>query len=127
MNYVMIPYKCKRIIYHVGRARDQYSSGEIGLVAGGKERKEGRQTVFCTPLDPFKQARVKRTSARAARSLATWPIPRTPQGAGGGGHESGLPAGREEDASETRQDGLLEEMGSHARMRRVDVREWVTS
>ena len=27
---------------------------------------------------PDPQARVKRTSARAARSLATWPIPRTP-------------------------------------------------
>ena len=24
-----------------------------GLVAGGKESKEGRQTVFFTPLDPF--------------------------------------------------------------------------
>ena len=26
---------------------------EIGLVAGGKERKEGRQTIFFIPLDPF--------------------------------------------------------------------------
>ena len=48
MNYVMIPYKWKRFIYHVGRARDQYSIAEIGLVAGGKERKEGRQTIFFT-------------------------------------------------------------------------------
>ena len=29
---------------------------------------------------PDPKARVKRTSARAAESLATWPIPRTPQG-----------------------------------------------
>ena len=36
--------------------------------------------------------------------------------AGGGGYESGLPAGREEDPSETHQDGPLEEMGSKARM-----------
>ena len=52
MNYVMILDKWKRFIYHVGRARDQYSIAEIGLVAGGKERK-GRQTMFFTPLDPF--------------------------------------------------------------------------
>ena len=28
-------------------------SAEIGFVVGGKERKEGRQTIFFTPLDPF--------------------------------------------------------------------------
>ena len=53
MNYVIIPYKWKRFIHHVGRVRDQHSIAEIGLVAGGKERKEGRQTIFFTPLDPF--------------------------------------------------------------------------
>ena len=53
MNYVMIPYKWKRFIFPVGRARDQYSIEEVGLMAGGKERKEGRQTIFFTPLDPF--------------------------------------------------------------------------
>ena len=53
MNYVMIPYKWKRFICHIGRARDQNSTAEIWLVAGGKERKEGRQTIFFTPLDPF--------------------------------------------------------------------------
>ena len=37
----------------MGRARDQHSIAEIGLVAGGKELKEGRQTIFFTPLDPF--------------------------------------------------------------------------
>ena len=53
MNYVLIPYRWKRVIYHVGRARDQYTIAEAGLVAGGKERKEGRQTIFFTPLDSF--------------------------------------------------------------------------
>ena len=53
MNYVMIPHTWKQFIYHVGRARDQYSIAEAGLVAGGKERKEGRHTFFFTPLDPF--------------------------------------------------------------------------
>ena len=49
----VIPYRWKQFIFHVGRARDQYSIAEVGLVAGGKERKEGRQTIFFTPLDPF--------------------------------------------------------------------------
>ena len=53
MNFVMILYIWKQFIYHVGRARDQYSIAEAGLVAGGTERKEGRQTIFVTPLDPF--------------------------------------------------------------------------
>ena len=53
MNYVLIPYKWKQFIYHMGRARDQYSIAEAGLVAGGKENKEGRQTIFFTPLDPY--------------------------------------------------------------------------
>ena len=37
----------------MGRVRDQYSIAEAGLVAGGKEGKEGRQTIFFTPLDPY--------------------------------------------------------------------------
>ena len=45
------PCTWKEFIYHVGRARDQYSVAVAGLVAGGKERK-GRQTIFFTPLDP---------------------------------------------------------------------------
>ena len=53
MNYVMISYKWKDFTNHVGRARDQYSIAEAGLVVGGTERKEGRQTIFFTPLDPF--------------------------------------------------------------------------
>ena len=52
MNYVMILHRWKQVIYHVGRARDQYSKAEAGLMAGEKERKEGRQTIFSTPLDP---------------------------------------------------------------------------
>ena len=53
MNYVMVPSKWKRFTYNVGRARDQYSIAEIWSVAGGKEREEGRQTIFFSPLDPF--------------------------------------------------------------------------
>ena len=36
----------------MGRARDRYSIADAGFVAGGKESKEGRQTIFFTPLDP---------------------------------------------------------------------------
>ena len=53
MNYEMILYTWTEFIYRVGRARDQYSIAVARLVAGGKERKEGRQTIFFTPLDPF--------------------------------------------------------------------------
>ena len=54
MNYVQILYKWKHFIYHMDRARDQYSIAEAGLVARGKESKEGSQT---TPLDPFDSVR----------------------------------------------------------------------
>ena len=37
MNYVTIPYRWKRFIHHVGRARDQYSIAEVGIMAGGKD------------------------------------------------------------------------------------------
>ena len=53
MNYVLIPCKWKQFIYHMGRARDRYSIAEAGLVAGGKENEEGRQTIFFAPLDPY--------------------------------------------------------------------------
>ena len=54
MNYVMIPCKWKQFIFHnVGRTRDPYSIAEAGLMAGGKEHKEGKQTLFFTPHDPF--------------------------------------------------------------------------
>ena len=53
MDYVLITYLWEKFHYHMGRARDQYSIAEAGLVAGGKEGKEGRQTIFFTPLDPY--------------------------------------------------------------------------
>ena len=53
MNHVLIPYNWKEFIFHRGSAYNQHSITKTGLVAGGKESKEGRQTVFFTPLDPF--------------------------------------------------------------------------
>ena len=68
MNYVMIPYRWQRFIYHVGRARDQYSIAEIGWGVGGKERKEGRQTIFFfTPLDPSTAMQLKQIQLQISR------------------------------------------------------------
>ena len=53
---------------------------------------------------PGPQARVKRTSARAARSLASWPIQRTPQDAYLGGlmeKQRGNPSHQEEDSEDS--------------------------
>ena len=79
MNYVTTPYKWKRVIYHVGRARDQYSISEAGLVAGGKERKEEKQTIYSS--SSFQQRCTRsRTNYRyqetkkstLSKSLETW-------------------------------------------------------
>ena len=43
----------ERIYLHRGSAYNQHSFMRTGLVAGGKESKEGRHAVFFTPLDPF--------------------------------------------------------------------------
>ena len=48
MNHVLIPYNWKEFIYHRGSVYNQ-----VSITKSGKERKEGRQTVFFTPLDPF--------------------------------------------------------------------------
>ena len=53
MDYVLIPYLWKKFLYHMCRARNQYSIAEAGQVAGGKEGKEGRQTIFFTTIDPY--------------------------------------------------------------------------
>ena len=50
MNHVLIPYNWKEFIFHRGSVYNQVSITKSGLV---KESKEGRQTVFFTPLDPF--------------------------------------------------------------------------
>ena len=52
MRYVSIPYDWKEFVFHRGSAFDYWSIIKTGLVAGGKESKEGRQIVFFTPLDP---------------------------------------------------------------------------
>ena len=50
MNHVLIPYNWREFIYHRGSVYNQVSITKSGPV---KESKEGRRTVFFTPLDPF--------------------------------------------------------------------------
>ena len=49
MEHILIPYDWKEFVFHRGCS----FSMENGLIAGGKQSKEGRQTIFFTPLNPF--------------------------------------------------------------------------
>ena len=53
MGHVAIPYKWKEFLFHRGCSFDVTSILTSGLIAGGRESKEGRQTIFFTPLNPF--------------------------------------------------------------------------
>ena len=49
MNHVLVPCNWIEFIFHKGSAYNQVPFTKSGLA---KESKEGRQTVFFTPLDP---------------------------------------------------------------------------
>ena len=53
MGHDAIPSKWKEFLFHRGCSFSVKSVLDAGIVAGGKESKEGRQTVFFTPLDPW--------------------------------------------------------------------------
>ena len=53
MCHVAIPYKWKEFLFHCGCSVDVPSILTSGLNDGGGESKEGRQTIFFTPLNPF--------------------------------------------------------------------------
>ena len=53
MGAVEIPFNWKEFAFHRGCSVNIKSILETSLVAGGKESKEGRQTFFFTPLNPF--------------------------------------------------------------------------
>ena len=50
----MSPFRSdgKNFLYHVGISFTVNSILQAGLIAGGKDTKEGRQIVFFTPFDP---------------------------------------------------------------------------
>ena len=54
MGHVAIPFKWKEFSFHRGCSFNARSILDAGRIAGGKESKEGRQTVFCTPSDPWR-------------------------------------------------------------------------
>ena len=53
MGHVAIPYKRKEFLLHSGCSFNVTSILTSGLMARGRESKEGRQTIFFTPLNPF--------------------------------------------------------------------------
>ena len=53
MGHVTIPLKWKESLYQMGSSFNINSILQAGLISGGKGTKEGRQTVFFTPLDSF--------------------------------------------------------------------------
>ena len=53
MGHVATPYNWKEFLYHRGFSFDVTSILQSGLVAGARESREGRQTIFFTPLNPF--------------------------------------------------------------------------
>ena len=53
MDQIAIPFKWKVFLFHRGCSSDITSILKSGLIAERRESKEGRQTVFFTPLYPF--------------------------------------------------------------------------
>ena len=51
-DHVVIPNGFTEFIFHVGSSHDLHSTIQSGLIAEGKDAKQGRQTVFFTAVDP---------------------------------------------------------------------------
>ena len=78
MAHVLIPYDWKEFVFHRVRSFGIQSILENGLIAGGKQSKEGRQTTFFTPLNPFEEnpedeaPSVDITSPRKVHDHSNW-------------------------------------------------------
>ena len=57
MGHVIIPFNWKEFVFHRGCSFNCNSLLETGLISGVRESKEGRQTIFFTPLNPFGEPR----------------------------------------------------------------------
>ena len=53
MGHVAIPFKWKEFRFRRGCSYDVQSILRSGLIAAGRESKEGRQTIFFAPLNPL--------------------------------------------------------------------------
>ena len=73
-----IPYKWTDYIYHVGSFHECNSIIGSGLIAEGKDSKEGRQTVFFTAVDPMNKPREDEpydvTGPREVPCRTTWTV-----------------------------------------------------
>ena len=52
LGHVLIPHNWKEFVFHRGSSFNLASILKAGLIAGGREVRETRHTVFFTPLDP---------------------------------------------------------------------------
>ena len=53
LGHVVISYEWKEFLFHRGCSYNVQSILKSGLMAGGRQSKQGRQTIFFTPLNPF--------------------------------------------------------------------------
>ena len=53
LDSVKIPYMWSEYLYHVGSSLCMHSIIHAGLIAGGKDAEEGRQTVFFKSVNPI--------------------------------------------------------------------------
>ena len=86
--------------------------------ADGEEcsRRRGNKSLKCRHGDKWEDLQGPYARNSASRQIVAAVARHAVWGAGGGGHEGGLPAGREEDETGASQDGQLEELGSQARV-----------
>ena len=53
MGHECIPLTWNQFVFHRGCSFDLKSTLGAGIIAGGREGRENRQTVFFTPLTPL--------------------------------------------------------------------------
>ena len=76
---VLSPSDFAEYIYHVGSSHDLRSIIQSGLIAGGKDVKRGRQTVFFTAVNPMfvhlhKQREYDVTKPGVANYMQNWKV-----------------------------------------------------
>ena len=81
MGHVPIPLRWKEFMYHRGCSFNVNPILQAGLIAGGKDTEEGRQTVFFTRLDFFlelasaQEKRLKFWQTRSHAVIVDDPVP----------------------------------------------------
>ena len=70
MNHVAIPLRWKDFLYHVGSSFNVNSILQAGVIVGGKDTKQGRQTLFFTPLAPFGMPQKK--NSKISQDVVSW-------------------------------------------------------